>query len=538
MSKRKYGFTFTIATVLIFLIAACTSSGTTSTGATNKSSNGTVTVAVASFDTENAYPPDADPGDYVYMLPMFDFLIGASPDGSLSTQTGALESWSPNSNATVWTLTLRPGMKWQDGTAVTSADLAYTLKAYASPKATCGTTCGALQSELAGVDIVNGLTVRMKLKVPDVNIPAEFGPIEGGVLIIPEHYLEKVGISGFKSHPMGSGPWKFVSRTIGQSIDYVANRNYWNRAEEPKFTNLHILLVPDQNTRNAMLQTGEADLIALEPNAVSQVKGFKIFSIKNTDFSEVHFLDSYSPANMSYKLAFREALTLAINVPQLISAFYPDGTGRPTSGDAIPFTPQTLGNDPSLKPYPYDPTEAKRLLAEAGYHGQTVTLWTVVFPDGPEQGEINQAIAGFWSSVGVKVQIVQSDFTTLAAHLASGNFAPYSSIDLTAWPTSNRPSVLSNIESLMLTPAAGGSLRTYWDPTQMDTEYSELSGIVNEQERNARLQQLDAQLYNQYWAIPLALSDTLYAAGPKIAGWEPITSDSKVLPYWSLQPKP
>lgn len=503
-------------------------------------SDGTVTVALASFSKEKLYPPAFDPGGLVYFGPMFDFLIGAAPDGSLSTETGAIESWEPNADASEWTFTLRSGMKWQDGEDVTADDLEFTIREFASPDATCGGVCGALLNNLSDVEVVDEHTVVMTLKAPDVNIPAQFGPIEGSVVLLPKHHVEEVGWDGFESDPLGSGPWKFVSREVGQSISYEANENYWNEAHKPKFDKLQIVLAPDQNTRVAMLKSGGADMIAISPDQVpvSKSDGFNILTVENTVFSEILFFKSDDPKELTNKLEFRKALALSIDMDEVIKAFYPEEAGKRGSGDSVPFSETTLGHDPNLSPYAYDPDEAKKMLEDSGYDGSTLKMWTVIFPDGPEQKDINEAIAGFWSKIGIKTEIVPSEFTTLKEQIDKGKdgFDAAPSVAVTGFPTSNRPSVLTNMQSLMMSPEAGGSYRTYWDPKKADALHAEVSRIVDETARDERLREINQQLHEEYWSIPIAMKNTLYAAGDRIDGWEPISGISKVLAYESLEP--
>ncbi|HET7690850.1 MAG TPA: ABC transporter substrate-binding protein [Nocardioidaceae bacterium] len=523
-----------VLTLVVAFTVGCAAEGTGGTGG----DEGTVTVAHASFNKEKLYPPLHDSNGLVYYGPMFDFLIGADSDGKLSTETGALESYTPNEDATAWTLTLRSGMKWHDGTDVTSADLDFTLKEYADPEALCGQVCGSLLNNLASVDIVDDLTVQMNLKNPDVNVPALLGPIEGNALLLPKAHVETVGRDGFESDPMGSGPWTFDSRQVGQSITYKANGDYWNADREPKFETLNIVLAPDQNTRMAMLKSNEADLVAITPDQVPSVKsdGFEIFTIDDTVFSQVYFFESYDAQKITNKLEFRKALALAIDMDEVIRAFYPEEVGRRSPGDSTPFSPETLGHDDSLTPYEYDPEEAKRLLSEAGYDGSKVILQTMTFPDTPEAGDVNEAIAGFWEKVGVNVEIVPGDFAQLSEKILDGSLTDGKEVVVTGFPTSNRPSVLTNIQTNMLSPEAGGRLRAYWDPAKMDAYYNELRTIVDENERSARLQEINQELKEEYWTIPIALKNTTYAAGERIQGWTPIQGISKLVAYESLEP--
>ena len=106
-----------------------------------------------------------------------------------------------------------------------------------------------------------GHTATVTLKAPDVTLPAVFSPMEGDLMILPKHYIERVGAKEFGEKPMGSGPWRLVSRKITQSIEYEANTKYWDRDRIPGFATLRLLLVPENRTRLAMLRRGEADMI-------------------------------------------------------------------------------------------------------------------------------------------------------------------------------------------------------------------------------------------------------------------------------------
>lgn len=500
-----------------------------------------MTVALPSFSKEKLYPPLFDAGGLVYFGPMFDFLIGATPDGKLSTASGALESYQPSADAKVWTLTLKPGIKWHDGSDVTSADLEFTLTEFGKTDSTCS-ACGSLRSNLASVDVVDGRTVKLNLKNPDVNIPVLLGPIEGDIVLLPKKHVEMVGRDGFETKPMGSGPWKFVSRKIGEGIEFEANTSYWNKERTAKFQTLKVVLAPDQNTRMAMLKRGEADLIAITPDAAPTLKsdGFKVFTVDNTLITEVLFLQSWDTSSLASKVDFRKALSLALDMDKIVESFYPGDTGKRHTGGAVPFSPISLGVDTNLKPYPYNPAEAKKMLDAAGYTGQTVVMWNFVLPDGPEMNEVNETIAGYWQKVGIKVQIVPIEWAAFRDRLTADpqRFEATPAVNVMAWPTSARPSVLNNLRPLMLSKQAGGSLgQLYWDPAKMDGYYKELAGTIDPAKMDARLREINREIYQEYWSLPIAMKHSPFAAGPKIEGWQPIAGISKVLVYETLVPK-
>jgi peptide/nickel transport system substrate-binding protein len=83
-----------------------------------------------------------------------------------------------------------------------------------------------VRTNLDHTEIVDPFTVGMYLKRADVGIPDAFGPLEGNFLVLPKRYIVKVGLPGFEEKPLGSGPWKFIKRELGQYVEYEANTAY------------------------------------------------------------------------------------------------------------------------------------------------------------------------------------------------------------------------------------------------------------------------------------------------------------------------
>src|SRR4051812_17799675 len=141
-------------------------------------SAGTITAAVHTFSKEVLDPSlDSAPG-LPYHGEMFDWFIGATADGKVDLDYGVLKSYGSNADATEWTFVLKSGLKWHDGADITSDDIKFTIEYYMRTESVC-TACGGLKKNVAGVDIPDKLTAKLRLKSPDVNIPAIFGPMEG-----------------------------------------------------------------------------------------------------------------------------------------------------------------------------------------------------------------------------------------------------------------------------------------------------------------------------------------------------------------------
>jgi peptide/nickel transport system substrate-binding protein len=506
-------------------------------GAAAQGPTGTVTAAVHTFAKEVLDPSLDSTVGRPYHGGMFDWFIGATPDGKLSVKHGVLESYRPNADASVWTFVLKKGVKWHDGADVTADDIKFSIEYYMRPEAVC-TACGGLKSNVDRVQVVDRYTATLYLKAPDVSLPAAFSPMEGDLLILPKHYIERVGAKEFGEKPMGSGPWKLVSRKITQSIEYAANTSYWNPERVPGFATLRLLLVPENRTRLAMLRRGEADMIPIEPQDAVALKreGFAIMGPRNTASTTLLFWKSYDPRFITSKLEIRKALALAVDWDGLFKAIYPPDVAERYRGGGALFTPLSLGYDATLPAYPYDPAEARRLLQQGGYAGETVRFWSFASFENPEQREVNEIIAGYWRAVGVNVQLMPIDFGSFVPKYVADPQNFTGPIEVAVMSPIARPSTLGNLRTFMISHKAGGRIWSYWNSDYIDGVFKELTGIVDDGRRERRLREVNRKLYEEYWAVPIAARHFPWGTR-NIGDWQPTDGTPLSLNFETLKPK-
>jgi peptide/nickel transport system substrate-binding protein len=534
-----------ISAAVLILFTACqapqTSSpvgsapGTSAPTAAPTAPTGTVTVAYQTFATEFLEPTLANFSSKPYNGEMFDTLIGAGPDGVLSTKYGLLESYESSSDARVFSMSLRKGAKWHDGVEVTSDDLKFTMEHSARQEAKC-VTCAFLRANMDRVEIVDKYSAKLYLKQPNVTLVNLLGALEGDLAVLPKHYFDKVG-KQFLEQPLGSGPWKFASRKIGEFIEYEANLDYWNKERIPGFQRLRVQLVPDAKTQVAMLKTGEADLVQIGSDDVAPLRtqGFGIYSLKVTNQPTLFFFKSYDPAFLTNKLEFRKALILAVDLDAIVKAFYQAEVGTRATGTPL-FNPLTPGYDPSLPAYPYDPAEAKRLLQQVGYKGEAVNLWSFIQLGNSEQLEVNDLIADYWRKAGINVKVTRVEFASWSQRyqVQPQNFQ--GPTDAAVLTTASRPSLIGNILTYMSSKPAGGFVSVYYDPAKADALYKKLTATLDAAERTKLLQQLNRELYQEYWAMPIIWRHNAFAAGLRIGGWEPSNGAPVHLSFETLRP--
>jgi peptide/nickel transport system substrate-binding protein len=186
-------------------------------------------------------------------------------------------------------------------------------------------------------------------------------------------YPKKLAGKALWSHPVGTGPFKFVSWTRGSELVLGRNPNFWRNSSQPYIDTFHNLVVPDANTRALQVQSGELDIaLYVSPSSAKALQGNPSVVVHVDPFIESHFISmnvSLTNPPLNNKLV-RQALNYAMDKNTIVNKIL-FGFGKP-SGQALP---PMLGYDPSIQPYAYDPAKAKALLAKAGFaKGFSVTL--------------------------------------------------------------------------------------------------------------------------------------------------------------------
>ena len=242
--------------------------------------------------------------------------------------------------------------------------------------------------------------MRFHLHEPWPDFMTFYGTIVSGAgWIVPKKYVEKVGDDGFKRAPVGLGPYKFVSHTPGVELVMEANEGYWRKM--PSVKRLVFKSVPESTTRLAMLKRGEVDVAyLLEVPQAQEVKrdpNLKLAFSGGIATWYLDFLDQWDPKSPWHDRRVRLAANYAID-RQALSDAETLGASKPAGN----HVPRTFEFALPIEPYPYDPTKAKQLLAEAGY------------PNGFDAGELHQlppyfslgeAIVGYFQAVGIRTRM-------------------------------------------------------------------------------------------------------------------------------------
>ena len=207
-----------------------------------------VTIAPSWFDPSTA-PPQITPFGMLYAI--HDALVRPYPGQKMGPSLA--ESWQESEDGKTYEFKLRPGLKFHNNDPVTTEDVKFSFERYR------GAAAKVLLDHVAQVEIVDPRVVRFHLKAPWPDFMTFYGTTASAAgIVVPKNYLTRVGDEGFKKHPIGAGPYKFVSQVPGVEVVLEADPGYWRRV--PNVKTLVMKSVPEATTRAVMLRTGEADM--------------------------------------------------------------------------------------------------------------------------------------------------------------------------------------------------------------------------------------------------------------------------------------
>ncbi len=368
----------------------------------------TLRYAAANFGEESMDPTRTSISASLGLVgPLWDWLTEVDANGKLTP--GLALSWQPGADGLSWTFKLRPGVKFHDGSEMTAEDAKFTLMdGFLRPKAKASRV-RQFRKGIKEVQVIDSHTVKIVTAKPWPTLPYDLANqpgIEG--IVLPKAYIKKVGWDGFAQKPVGTGAWKFVKHEVGNFIEFEAVKNHWRKS--PRFDRLRILLVPEVSTRVAMLKTGQVDMARISLDEVPDMAkaGFKIAEDPQATSVRIHLYGTYvDTAGPTKDVRVREALNLAINKEEIVQTLF-HGKGKPAA--VFPASSISIGFPADLKPYPYDPARAKKLLAEAGFpKGFDISLFALPTGGFTQYRQLAEIVAGYWEAIGVRASIVPTD---------------------------------------------------------------------------------------------------------------------------------
>lgn len=340
---------------------------------------------------------------------MFDRIVALDRDVNVKPMIA--ESFAPLEDKKTWRIKLRKGIRFWNGKPLNANAVKFTIDRMSDEKLRKQGLNDPFPKR-AGLDhvkVIDDYTVDIVLKKPNIIFPLFLQFVH----ILEPSYYSTHSPQETAIKPMGSGPWILKEWVKDDHLTVVANPDYW-RGKPPIDTVIY-RPVPEKSTRLAMLESGEADIVA---------------AIGPEDLPLIQ-------KNPNLRFAKAGGRRYAIHIPCRIKK-YQDRRVRQALNHAVDFTSinkyilsnladeqlavPVLGKfwtSPNIKPYPYDPDKAKKLLAEAQFPmDKEITIYT---PSGRyvKDVEVAEAVAGFFRDIGLKAFAKPQEWTVFTQKIRS-----------------------------------------------------------------------------------------------------------------------
>lgn len=330
-------------------------------------------------------------------------------DKNGKVQPSLAKSWDTSEDGKTMTFKLREGVKFQDGTDFNAKAAKFNLDRLLDPKVEV--PIRANYEVITKVNAPDPTTLEVELKNPSPNLPLFLSSTISG-MISPDS-VEKQGNS-YKNivHPVGTGPYSFVKFKKGDQASYEKFGDYWGK--KPYYDKVNFNIVPESNSREAMLRSGQADMIMNPPvsdlEALQKDPELDVLQAPSDRTVFTAFNNSRPPFDDK---RVRQALNYAVDKESIAEKVIFDAVDVVDS----PFA-SSLDGYCKAGSYDYDPDKAKQMLADAGAKNLTITMGT---PSGRylQDKQAAQAIAANLREVGVTVKVRTTDWPSYIANTSA-----------------------------------------------------------------------------------------------------------------------
>ena len=413
--------TTALSAVLALSLVGCGGSGDSNTGAT---SGGNI-LRFGTSGIEGTFNPVVSDGvydNYVVSL-VFEGLISNDAEGQYIPSLA--ESWELSDDKLTYTFTLKDGITFSDGSALTADDVAFTYNTikeadYAGPRSAVG-------AAIDTVTVVDDKTIAFKMVKAS---PANIANFTYGIMS-KEYYAHSSFEELTQKNPTPMGTGKFVLEDGGyapkQYVKLTKNENYWDAENAPKIDGVTLSEVSEDTVLSA-LQAGEIDMCqpAAKAENVEAIDGMDNAHLVSYLGNGYTFMAFNTTRPTLAQTEVRQALMYALDRKSFLKAEY--GSDDLVSLGLAPISPVSWaypGND-ELNAYDYDLDKAAKMLDDAGWKdtdgdgirdkdGTPLHLNWLIYTESTWPGTLSSMAYDSWSQIGVDLEITQMDFNTVSS---------------------------------------------------------------------------------------------------------------------------
>jgi len=430
------------------------------------------------------------------------------------------ESWEISDDRKTYTFHLRQGVKFHDGTPW-NADAAkfnldrMTNESFEFFQPISKGMMGWVWQDLNSYEVVDEYTFRINLKQPNSEFIRRLtAGGSGSPRMMSPAAVKQYGNDGIEQHPLGTGPFKFVERVVGEKLVIAKNEDYWNEARKPKVDRIILRGIPEVATRELALISGEVDFIGTpSPDSIEHLKeqGMKIVTAPSPTMY-VLWVNLKDPVLGNVKV--RQAICMAIDRDNM-AKYQRKGFAQPAYGILNFGGP---GYDPAFRDCEYNPEAAKKLLAEAGYPDGFSTRMDWTFGAGSDVNTKGDAewLQRDFEKIGIKASIEMFDNNTYWDMMTAG-IREGTGFMSVSWGESTFAWLDQVLASTAQPPSCCNS--GYYNNPNVDALLSAARAAGSEEEMTAKLREVQKIIADDMSFIAYYTADSVYATRPEIEGF-------------------
>ena len=447
------------------------------------------------------------------LSPMVETLLDIDPDtGEFMPMLATRWEMAPDGKS--WTMDLREGVMYHSEFGEFNAqDVAHMRFLMGPQEGNLNSFRNTWATTVNNVEIVDDHRVVFQLEKPDPGLDF-FLSLSGDLVMLSKNQWDQEGQDGLEQRLIGTGPYEYLEREVGQSISFSrVPYEHW-RVPDADFDELELVWAPESATRLAMLLTQEAHMAELPRDVLAQavsegmeisqsglgailtwlVMGGQYYTTGDEAYdASVPFADPGENGRL-----VRKAMNKAISRDQINEFIFRHG-GTPMLVHG--YHPTLPGWNPEWEDrweeeYGYDPEAARDLLEQAGYpDGFTLKMYgSHTLPGVPELPDIAEAVSIFWTEIGIDVEIVSLEFSAVRPQYRTKQFQGFTA----PFRTVRRPLQ----EQIRLFNLPDGVVHHYETDSVVET-WNELSLTLDPAERDRLIREIGNEKFDNYETIPL-----------------------------------
>jgi peptide/nickel transport system substrate-binding protein len=428
--------------------------------------------------------------DYTTQSALYASLVRSSAQGK-TIEGDLASSWTFDQKALTYTFDLREGLKFSNGTPITTADIVYSIE-----RAAKGEVYAPMFAAISSVSAPDAHQIAIKLSWYS-NLVL---PILAYAFVVPRN-LEGHTPTSFFKHPVGSGAFVLSSWDPGNKMVLKRNPYYWD-SEHPHASEIVLQIIPEENARLDALQAGDVQLDEYVPDEeLPALSSGQL--IKNEPRASLLLLATNNARAPFSNPTDREAVGFAINRPLLLQTIW-GRAGVETSGFIPPGLPESHGVLRGSESWQYDPAKAKALL-----HGTNPRITLLTSYERGIDSTLLDVIQRELERAGFHVTVEVRDYGTAVTQVLSGDFSIFLTPQTAYLPSAGEP--LTTYDTLY-TPAA------HWDAKAVGGYLAEFATATTPQQRKAAALAFERWAHANWIAIPIGNPDVFFGVSKQLRG--------------------